>query len=214
MRESVRTTAKSIGRFIQSLLAAWILFTVASPERASAQAGTALRFDGVDDYVEVPHDARLNVFPLTITAWVKTLRNSSQVDGIVSKYFDGSFNGYSLNLRNGNLYVWYLRTGGSVVVLPNGLDGGFIADGHWHHIAFVVSATGGQVYVDGNLRNSVGWTGTPGPPTGTEPLQIGRYFNYGNTFQGEIDEATLWNRALNASEVKFSNFTGMPDGRT
>ena len=211
----MRTTAKSIGRFVQSLLAAWILFTVASPERASAQAGTALRFDGVDDYVEVPHDARLNAFPLTITAWVKTLRNSSQVDGIVSKYFDGSFNGYSLNLRNGNLYVWYLRTGGSVVVLPNGLDGGFIADNHWHHIAFVISATGGQVYVDGNLRNSVGWTGTPGPPTGTEPLQIGRYFNYGNTFQGEIDEATLWNRALNASEVnylKHRRLNGNEDG--
>ena len=170
---------------------------------AQSAAGTALRFDGVDDYVEVPHDAALNAYPLTITAWVKTLRNSSQVDGIVSKYFDGSFNGYSLNLRNGNLYVWYLRSGGSVVVLPNGLDGGFIADGHWHHIAFVVSPTSGQVYVDGNLRNSVGWTGTPGPPTGTEPLQIGRYFNYGNTFQGEIDEVELWNRSLSASELNY-----------
>lgn len=171
--------------------------------QAEADAGSALRFNGTNSYVSVPHAPALNAFPLTITAWVKTLRNTNLVDGIVSKYFDASFNGYSLNLRNGNLYAWYLRSGGSVVVNPFGLDGGFIADGHWHQIAFVVSATSGQLYVDGNLRNSVNWTGTPGPPTGTEPLQFGRYHNYGNTFEGEMDEVTLWNRALAASEINY-----------
>jgi len=35
---------------------------------AQSAAGTALRFDGIDDYVMVPHDAALNAYPLTITA--------------------------------------------------------------------------------------------------------------------------------------------------
>ena len=106
--------------------------------RAQSVAGACLRFNGTNSYVSVPHNAALNAFPLTITAWVKTLRNSSQVDGIVSRYFDVFLgNGYSINLRNGNMYAWYLRSGGSVVVNPFGLDGGFIADGDWHHIAFV-----------------------------------------------------------------------------
>lgn len=162
-----------------------------------------MRFNGTNSYVSVPHAANLNAFPITITAWVKTLRNSALVDGIVSKYSDGSGNGYSLNLRNGNLYAWYYGSSGSVVVLPIGLDGGPIADGHWHHIAFTVNRTNGQLYVDGNLRNSVNWTGIPSPPTGTEPLQFGRYFNYGNALLGEMDEVALWNRALTASEINY-----------
>ena len=186
--------------------------------RAQSQAGISLRLNGTNTYVSIAHDPALNAFPLTITAWVKTLRNTALVDGIVGKYQDSSFNGYSLNLRNGNLYAWYLRGGGSIVVNPFGLDGGFIADGHWHEIAFVVSATAGLLYVDGNLKNSVSWTGTPGPPTGTEPLLIGQYYTntvYQNTFQGEIDEVTLWKRALAASEVnylKHRRLAGNEDG--
>src|SRR6266550_9578622 len=76
---------------------------------AQSAAGTALRFDGVDDYVMVPHDAALNAYPLTITAWVKTLHNTNLYEGIVKKYFPGSVNGYSLHLYNGRLYAWYFR---------------------------------------------------------------------------------------------------------
>jgi Concanavalin A-like lectin/glucanases superfamily len=96
-----------------------------------------------------------------------------------------------------------------------GIDGGVIADGNWHHIAFVITSATGQLYVDGNLANSANWTGTAGPVTGTEPLQIGRYYNYPNTFQGDIDEATLWNRALSASELnylKHRSLAGREDG--
>ena len=196
-------------------LAAGLLLLAAASAPAQVTPGSCLRFNGTNRYVSVPHAAALNAFPLTITAWVKTLRNSALVDGIVSKYSDGSGNGYSLNLRNGNLYAWYYGSSGSVVVLPIGLDGGPIADGHWHHIAFVVSTTSGQLYVDGNLRNSVNWTGIPTPPTGTEPLQFGHYYNYGNAFQGEIDEVALWNRSLSASEVnylKHRRLSGKEDG--
>src|SRR5690349_12501177 len=84
---------------------------------AQAEAGTALRFNGTNSYVSIPHNAALNAYPLTITAWVKTLRNSAAVDGIVSKYPDASGNGYSINLRNGNLYAWYYRAVGSAVVV-------------------------------------------------------------------------------------------------
>ncbi|MEP6663109.1 MAG: LamG domain-containing protein, partial [Verrucomicrobiota bacterium] len=183
---------------------------------AQADSGSALRFNGTNSYVSIAHASTLNAFPLTITAWVKTLRNTNLVDGIVSKYADASGNGYSLNLRNGNLYAWYYRTVGSAITFsPFGLDGGAIADGHWHHIAFVITQTNGTIYVDGNVRNFISWTGTPGAPTSTEPLLIGRYDNYGNAFQGEIDEVTLWNRALPASEVnylKHRRLSGAEDG--
>lgn len=181
-----------------------------------ADAGSALRFDGTNAYVRVAHAPALDTFPLTITAWVKTLRNAALVDGIVTKYQDGSFDGYALILYNGTLYAFYSRPGGNQVFsAPLGLNGGFIADGHWHHIAFSVAPTGGQLFVDGNLIKSLGWAGVAGSTSSTEPLQIGRYHTYPNTFQGEIDEVTLWNRTLLSGEInylKHRRLSGAEDG--
>ncbi len=186
------------------------------PLHAQPESNTALRFNGTNSFVTVPHSAALNAFPLTVTAWVKTLRNTNIVDGIVSKYFDGSGNGYTVVLQNGTLFAFYSRLGGNQVFTPpTGINGGFIADGNWHHIAFAISPTGGQLFVDGTLKASLGWTGTAGVMTSTEPLQIGRYHTYPNTFQGEIDDVTLWNRALPSSEInylKHRKLGGVEDG--
>jgi hypothetical protein len=59
------------------------------------------------------------------------------------------------------------------------------------------------------------WSGAAGATASTEPLQIGRYYNYPTRFQGAIDEVTIWNRALAASEVQsFKNIplTGQENG--
>jgi hypothetical protein len=170
-------------------------------------AGTALRFDGVDDFVAVPHNAALNAYPLTVTAWVKSARNAPLYDSILTKYSPGSGNGYSLHLYNGRFRAWYFRDPANRVYTGDpGIDGGFIADGNWHHVAFVVTANGGTLFVDGNLGGQLGWSGTPGAATSPMPVYIGRYStnaNFANTFEGEIDELTVWNRALTANEINY-----------
>lgn len=196
-----------------------LLLLAAAPAPSQVTPGSCLRYNGTNTVVSIPHNAALNAYPLTITAWVKTLRNATLVDGSMSKYRDGSFDGYSLLLYNGTLYAFCVRLGGNqVFTAPLGINGGFIADGHWHHVAFTITPTGGQLLVDGNLTGSLGWTGTPGPPTGVEPLLIAQYHTntvYRNTFQGEIDEVTLWNRGLQASELnylKHRRLSGKEDG--
>lgn len=87
----------------------WVVST--APIAPSPVAGTALKFDGVDDQMVVPHAADLNAFPLTVTAWIKTSRVAVSYDGIVSKYVAASANGYSLHLCNGRLAAFYFRTG-------------------------------------------------------------------------------------------------------
>ena len=204
------------------ILASCLLLGWLACATAQSAAGSALRFDGVDDYVEVADDPVLDAYPLTITAWVKTLRTTNVYEGIVSKYQAGSGNGYSLHLYNGRLYAWYFRNGANrIYTVDPGLDGGAIADGHWHHVAFVVSPTGGSLYVDGNLRVAQPWTGTPGATTSAEPLLIGRYsvasLPFTGSFLGQIDDVTLWNRALTGSEVnylKHRRLGGTEDGLT
>ena len=177
-----------------------------SPEafyRVSAStAGCALRSDGTPRYVTVPHQPALNSYPLTISAWIKTSRNATQVDGIVSKYIDASSNGYSMLLYGGHVYAWYVRSGVNQVFRPSlGLDGGFVADDQWHHLAFSIDASGGKLYVDGMLRESLAWSGTPGATTTTTAFQIGRYHNYPTGFLGEIDEVSVWSVGLTPAQV-------------
>jgi len=181
-------------------------FTVAAPVETDCGPLTALEFDGVDDYVEISHSAALNPYPMTIAAWVKTAQVSANATGIASKYNDGSANGYSIALINGRVRAWYFRDGtGYVWDGGLGLDGGFVADGLWHHLAFTVDANGGKLYVDGALRTNLAWTlttGLPGPPSTTTPLLIGRYLTGGSgRFAGQIDEVTLWNTALLGDEI-------------
>ena len=164
--------------------------------------GTALQFDGAARSVQVPHVAALNAYPLTVSAWIKTTNTAAQVGGIVSKYADGSFNGWSLFSYAGRVRGFYFAAPGRDVWDGGlGLEGGFIADGQWHHVAMVIEAAGGTLYVDGVARGSLGWAGAPGAPTNTQPLQIGRYFNYTNGFAGQIDEVSVWSAALSGLEV-------------
>lgn len=176
-----------------------------SPERTPA-AGGALEFDGVDDRVEIPHASDLNPFPLTVTAWVKTTQISPGYVAILNKYVGGSGDGYSVHLHNGRVAAFYFRGDHKSWVYPGdpGLDGGFIADGQWHHVAFVVDASGGYIYIDSFLTASLGWTGVAGGCTTTAPILLGIYPLNGQVLSlaGDLDELSLWNRALNDAEIQ------------
>jgi hypothetical protein len=172
-----------------------------APVDPNPAAGTAIHFDAVDDVVEVAHNSTLNAFPLTITAWTKTLRDTPDYFGVVNKYFGGSGNGYSLHIQNGRVYAWYFSSAGSWVYPGDpGFGGTFVADGQWHHLALVVDASGGRLYVDGVETANRGWTGAAGACTTTIPLTFGKYPTL-ISLPGRIDEVTLWNRSLSVGEI-------------
>lgn len=209
------------GRVCAGGLALWCGLLGLTAEASSP--GTCLQFNGTNGYVTIAHTAALNAYPLTITAWIKTLRNAPLYDGIASKYPPAGLDGFSLFVYQGHVRAWYFHNQTSYIWNPSGdnqgVDGGFVADGNWHHVALVVGSTGGSIYVDGNLGGSLAWTGSAGPPTtNTVSMLVGRAFqhpSYTNTFSGEIDEVTLWNRALAPSELnylKHRSLGGKEDG--
>jgi hypothetical protein len=173
-----------------------------APDAREPAAGHALSFDGVDDSVEVAHHADLNAFPLTVSFWVKTTSTQFNATGLVNKYVDGAFNGWTIFLSEGRLRGWYFRNGTDRVFPTNlGLDGGFIADGRWHHVALVVDQTGGRFFVDAVERASAPWSGVAGPATTTRAVQFGRYNNYPLALHGALDAISIWNRSFSAFEV-------------
>ncbi|HYV85594.1 MAG TPA: LamG domain-containing protein [Patescibacteria group bacterium] len=164
--------------------------------------GTAAGLDGVDDYVEVQHATALDAYPLTVSVWVRT--STTGLSGVVNKYLPSSFNGYQIFVNGGNLCAWYFKDASNSVWdgTSCSLAAPGRADGQWHHVAFVVDAAGGRLYVDGSLAAARAWSGSPGPASTTASLSFGRYPGIAAPYlPGAIDEVRLYARALSAAEV-------------
>ena len=173
-----------------------------APSGITFQAGNALQGDGVTSHVEVPHDDVLNVFPLTISFWLNSSDTDPFVRGLVTKYADGSLNGFGLFLYEGHVRGWYFADGANYAWDGGlGLDGGFVADGQWHFITYTVDEADVRLYVDGSRTASRGWTGTPGATTTAQPLQFGRYHNYPTALTGQMDDVAIWNRTFSDLEL-------------
>jgi len=189
---------------------------VNGPVWTTGRLGQALSFDGVGAYVQVGHTSALNAYPLTVALWIKTAATTG-LTGILSKSVAGSADGYAVYLSAGNLCASFYRDP------TNGIDDGSgcplrtagFNDNQWHQIAYVVDASGARLYVDGVSRSSLGWSGSPGAPSTTQPLQIGRYPNAPPPafFPGVVDDVRIYGRALSAAEALelYTNFGAVSD---
>lgn len=147
--------------------AAWVASWVGQPQWIASTAplplapvsSTALQCNGVNNQVVMPHAPALDAFPISLMAWVKTTQTTGAYPGIVTKYVGNSVNGYAIGLNAGRVDSWYYTSGASFVEAGfTDANDRFIADGQWHHVAFVVDATSGRIYIDGaNWR----WLATP-----------------------------------------------------
>jgi hypothetical protein len=89
--------------------------------------------------------------------------------------------------------VLTLTVGGNSCVLPL-----WITDYRWHSIAAVVSAGTATLYFDGAPVSSV----AAGATTGGVDVRIGTRNPGADDWDGEVDHAAIWSRALSASEVR------------
>lgn len=161
------------------------------------QFGSALSFDGVNDYVEVPDDATLDLSAeLTIAAWV----NPSQLGGyriIVGKSDRGTPVNYYLALLGDELDFGFF-SGNWIESTTSGVN---LVVGTWYHVAvaFDDAANTVRFYVDGIERLVAELHGTPA--VNALPLRVGSSGFSNEFFSGLIDEVQVFNRALNAEEI-------------
>jgi hypothetical protein len=166
-----------------------------------AGAGSAVSFNSaLGQFVNVPHQAALNSYPLTVMAWFNS-PSTNFGSAMVNKYVSSSYNGYQLFMSGGHLLGWYIRDSVNNVFNGGPMDAGPVNDGIWHHAAMVIDATGGRLYLDGVLKSSLPWSGTAGPVTTTEPLTFGLYPG-DSFFAGQVDEVSLWNASLSSNQIQ------------
>lgn len=191
--------------------------TVNGPTLTSDRTGrgnSAYSFDGVNDFIQVPHNTKLNPYPLSVTCWVKSTSNSA--GGIVSKYPDANANnGWSVHSMSGKLSGYYYNfNGGSLVNLDFHAKQS-ISDSIWHFITIVYSNGNAKIYFDSKIIDSVSFwgTGTPSNSTSNSSLYFGRIgenLGWATFFKGNIDDIAIYNRPLTQQEIS-ALYNGTPN---
>jgi|GEM_PF-6240955 hypothetical protein len=167
----------------------------------------ALMFDGVDDYITVPHHASQNLeLGYTFVAWM---------------YFDSTaiVSVHGANISKGNIGGW-----GSRWLIGRTHAGGAIVDGkirlnvghnfnlnfsgwdypvdEWVHVAVTWNGNNISYYANGVLVFSAAWNTPPNANTGDLIMGTGRS-NWGHEFfKGALDDVRLYNRALSLFEIQ------------
>ena len=172
------------------------------------EVGAAFVIDGIHrDRVDVGNPANLQLQDFTIDAWVK--RSSATVASLDENFQDGSEagpGGFIFGCGLGG-YSLALFDDGGVAMSKAGYDDTrvppAVTDTNWHHVAVTKSGTTLVFYVDGVTQP----TPTPSPYNSTFFFAAGMAIgsvgqDWGNTFYGMIDEPSIYNRPLSASEIQ------------
>ncbi|MDD3732221.1 MAG: LamG domain-containing protein, partial [candidate division Zixibacteria bacterium] len=177
--------------------------TGVKPFAGGASGGSALSFDGTDDYISINNNESLNITDsiISIEAWIKRTSLGTGYEGIVSKNNTG---GYAVQLS------WNSENHKVCFVEPNvnGICGnGLIDDFSWHHIVISIDGEYIMIYIDGALDKKAD---LPGSISGNDSdVEIGRRA-IGENFSGYIDEVRIYSRALSAEEVRYHYNKGGP----
>ena len=184
---------------------------------APAMVGQGFSLDGIKSHVLVPHNPAFNLTgSLAIEVWIQpTIPLSQQKEWarIVDKEFvSGSLvrSGFSLYSFGSNdagpgfLAFEVYTSAGQKLVVNSGM-GDLAVPGVFTHIIGEYDQPAGilRLFVNGVLRGEQ-WVGSAQVGTNTLPLRFGtdnRTNSQVQSFQGVIDEVSLYNRALSSQEA-------------
>lgn len=165
--------------------------------------------DSTSAYVAVPNSSSLNVGTgdFSMEGWIKT-SSTKDVNTIQAKqtrpYYGAHGTGYHLYIPIGGIGLGLQMGDGTDTF--NLVANKFIADGKFHHVATTVkrnAAEGARLFIDGKLMKVGNPTAITGSYDNTAELRIGGHsFDSWRSFSGNIDEFTLYKKALTDVEVK------------
>lgn len=164
----------------------------------------ALAFDGINDFVQVPHDASLNITrKFTIAFWFKTDDPAQKWSRILEK---GAFDEYYVSFYGAtDRMCGAFRTaipGGSRMNNIVGPSASAIPADTWVHAALTFDGTQTRLYLNGRLESMR--AATAAPRDLLKDLFIGGA-KHGNIYEyhykGVLDELSLWNVARSEAEI-------------
>jgi hypothetical protein len=173
----------------------------------------AVVFDGIDDYIDLGNIYDNLTLPVTISAWIWLDPDAAEGFIPIFDSQDGlpEYNGF--NFLTSNVSVIGIQYGDGVGENHKAYRRGKSATippivGRWVNFTAVIKgATEMQLYVDG-VDVGGSYSGESNLPmhsnSPAEVAKIGYLFQNGSVvrFKGRMDELKVWNRTLNAEEIK------------
>jgi len=170
----------------------------------------AFLFDGVDDLVLVSDSDDLDIIgDATLMLWVKRNNYNTTNQTVICNGAGWVPNDepavFLMRFNNNETEFLFEDILGDNKVITTSSPN----DGLYHHYAYVREANEHRIYIDGYLLNTEIFTSSPASVSGL-PLTIGaQYHNptnsandYDSFFEGEVDEITVYNRALSVAEIQ------------
>ena len=168
-------------------------------------SGQALSFDGADDYIDLPDSLEDSLTDFTFAAWVNWSgsRTYERIVDFGSATAAGADSGEYFFITpkavDGNYRFAITLAGYNSDEL---IKGSAFPAGRWTHIVLTLQGDTGRIYLDGDLADSGTVTLDPGD-IGAVNNWLGRsQFSTDAYFKGMMDDVRIYERALNAGEVK------------
>ena len=178
------------------------------PYYVNGKFGMGLNFDGVDDHVDCGNASSLNLNPpLTYEAWIypKSFDTAGVLYFMTKGVADNNcgigfgVGGTSNGANKGSLFLY----NGSTAVFSTAP----LSINKWYHVVATNDGTTTRLYINGALNNSGSQTLVNCPQYA---FWIGSRASYPILrFNGIIDEARVYSRALSADEIKMHYLTEM-----
>ena len=167
-------------------------------------SGNALAFDGDDDFVTLgsisgSHPLAFAGSHFSMSFWIKPSFNNSVSQRLIDKSTNTyGTDGYSLYLYSGNRMRFSLNGQDRFTTDMNSLIPNI-----WQHVVITADASQYKCYVNGMPVSLTYENSFELPPNATANLYLGTWYSEsGREFNGEMDEVSLWNRALSETDIR------------
>ncbi len=183
---------------------------------AQARVGGALDLDGVDDFVDIPQSASLDIGTnaVTISCWVKMDAKPSVIPESFGSVYASREDSYILYQDKANSELRFKVTTTSGNAARPGIHESNLSTGQWHHVVGLYNGNVGPVsgqasiYLDGKLKDvHTGNDSTVGLGL-TQWIKAGQHAAIGQDgsdnqyrFSGSVDEVAIWRRTLSHGEL-------------
>ncbi|MFA6994532.1 MAG: LamG domain-containing protein, partial [Candidatus Paceibacterota bacterium] len=166
------------------------------PVWTSGKVGGALSFDGSNDAVNTSGNSPSLAGNFTISIWTRW-NQFQNYGGIVFNYTGGTAPYFNFFLSSYPSTIGFnLSNGVTIQNLSQSYASVNIATNNWYLLDVVVDGSFVRFYVNGTLAQSA--PQTVSSIGGSFPFSISHSVN---PFNGSLDDARIYNRALSASEI-------------
>ena len=157
----------------------------------------AAHFDGVDDKVDTLYQPALNPPRFTVECWARVTGGSGQYRSPLTSRADGPQRGYLFYATPGDAWEFWTGSGSGW----NTIGGARVVYNQWIHLAGSYDGATMRLFTNGV---QVAAASVPFRTNDLAPTRIGGGATEGPGtyfFNGDVDEAAIFGRALSASEI-------------